>query len=231
LASGSEQIWSYLDEETVGPDAAAALARNGLRVGVGHPDNWPDLERVLRRMTGRSLGTFQTPVLPAAPMPVTLRKVSEVQTVFVVNEDMTLTGQDHAPAENELMVSMSFDAEQRDRVLITGVPQIRGQRVRMDVREAARSVVYRPTHVIHTFDSLRFTLTARRGEFLVIGPGSQSREPTSVGHHFFVRSHEGVRQETILIIMPEVVVAHAQPGAALGSPPGGPPGIPSDDRP
>ncbi len=226
MASGSEQIWSYLDEEALGPEVAAALARNGLRVGLGHPDNWPDLERLLRRMTGRSLATFQTPVLPAAPLPVTLRKVPEAQTIFVVNEDMTLAGHDHAPGENEIMLSMTFDSEQRERVLITGVPQVRGKRVRVDVRQATSGVVYRPTNLIHTFDSLRFALSARRGEFLLIGPGSQAREPTSVGHHFLVRRHEGVRQETILIIMPEVVVAHAQPGAVLS-----PPGTSSDDSP
>ena len=47
-ASGSEEIWSYLDEEPVAADGNGVVGRNGFRVGRARRDAWPDLAETLK---------------------------------------------------------------------------------------------------------------------------------------------------------------------------------------
>ena len=43
--------------------------------------------------------------------------------------------------------------------------------------------------------------------FLVIGPGANARNPTSVGYHFLVKKRQGMEFETLLVLVPEVFAA------------------------
>jgi len=60
-ASGSEEIWSYLDEERTKAFHIATLGRNGMRVGLADLASWPDLARILAKMTGRGSASRPSP--------------------------------------------------------------------------------------------------------------------------------------------------------------------------
>ena len=47
-----------------------------------------------------------------------------------------------------------------------------------------------------------FQMPMKPGEFLVIGPGSASLRPHSVGRHFFIDKKQGIDFEIVLVLTP-----------------------------
>lgn len=206
-ASGSEDLWSYVDEEALGAETAAALGRNGMRIGVGRMSNWPDVADVLKRMTGRQVAMSHMPALPGSTIPVRLKERQPVQTIFVSLDDLSLSGEDYPPGSNILGINCRIDPNNRDSLLVTGVPQIESTRVRPKYVRDRGLRRFVPLPDWFEFTPLRFRLRMDTGEFLVIGPGRRAQIPTSVGHHFLIRQREGIAFETVLVLMPRIVEA------------------------
>ncbi len=205
--SGSEELWSYLDEEPIRALRSATLGRNGIRIGIGRSDTWDDLAKVLKKMTGREVKHSTLGALPGDPLAVVLKVNQPAQTIFVSYEDRTLSGADYPPGENLLTFSFSLDEDDPSRAIITGVPQVRSnkRKTRYVRSSGGFRILNRPT--IHTFRQLAFQLSVPNRNFLVIGPNAESRRETSVGHRFLVRRKKGVEYETVLILIPEIFAA------------------------
>ena len=203
VASGSEELWSYLDEEPVSLQSPV-LGLNGFRVGVGRGDAWEDLKRILQKMTGQHFRSTTIQTFASVPVSVELKTKLPTQRIFTSFEDRTLSGADYPPGDNLLTISCTLDEDNPNEVFLTVVPQIRStNRVSQFIqgqgipRFAARPVLF-------TFIPLTFQLTVRRNDFLVIGPSIESRRPTSVGYHFLTKERKGMRYETVLILRPLV---------------------------
>jgi len=202
-ASASEEIWSYLAEEPIGADRLVCLGRNGMRVGLGRRDTWPDVARVLRRITGRELAHRILVGPPGAPQHITLKYERPVQTIFSFHADRTLSGADYPAGDNVLTVSCTVDRDDRTRVLLTGMPQVRSVRKKMRYVKGPAGVRMLNKPVMSPFRDMLFQVPMREKEFLVIGPGAAARRPHSVGRHFFVQKKEGMEFETVLVVTPE----------------------------
>jgi hypothetical protein len=218
-ASGSEEIWSYLDEEPVRTSHPSMLGRNGLRAGVGKRSSWPDLAKVITKLTGSVPRQNMAVALPGNPLPIVLRDRQGEQSIFVFHEDRTLSGSDYPPGDNVLAVACTLDQDDRGRVFVSAVPQIRSthRRSQYVLSEAGATVSVQPD--CFPFASLTFQASLTSGDFIILGPGAQSRRTTSVGHRFLVREKEGVEFETLIVMAPEAVAAPL-PGraAAIGQP-------------
>jgi len=202
-ASASEEIWSYLAEEPIGADRLVCLGRNGMRVGLGHRDTWPDVARVLKRMTGRELTHRILVGPPGAPHHIPLRYDRPVQTIFSFHADRTLSGADYPAGDNVLTVSCTVDQDDRTRVLLTGMPQVRSVRKRIRYVKGPAGIRMLNKPIMSPFRDLLFQVPMREEEFLVIGPGAAARRPHSVGRHFFVQKRQGMEFETVLVLRPE----------------------------
>lgn len=206
-ASGSEEIWSYLDEEPVRTSHPGMLSRNGMRAGVGKRSSWPDLAKVIKKLTGSAPQQNVAVALPGDPLPIVLKERLGEQSVFLFHEDRTLSGSDYPPGDNILALACTLDQDDRRRVFLSAVPQIRTsyRKARYVVSDTGATVSAQP--IYYPFSSLTFQASLTSGDFVVLGPGAQSRRATSVGHRFLVRDKEGVEFETLIVIMPEAVAA------------------------
>lgn len=203
-ASGSEEIWSYLDEEPVAADGNGVMGRNGFRVGRARRDAWPDLAETLSRLTGRKLKHADIVAIPGRPVPIVLKPDQPGQTIFTSHADWTLSGQDYPAGDSVLSVVFTLDPSDPSRVMLTGMPQIQStQREAKFVRnEYGLSIVHEPT--VYAFSPLTFQLKVPSEDLVVIGPGAASRRPSSAGHHFLVKSKRGMDFETVLVLVPKV---------------------------
>ena len=202
-ASGSEEIWSYLDEETV-QARAGNLGRNGFRVGLGAEGTWPDLVGVLKRMTGRAPKQNLIATVPGSPLPIVLKDKRTPETIFTFHGDRTLSGRDYPPGDYLLAIVCTLDEDDLSKVLLVAMPQIRSAHSRKTfaMRKAGPEIVVK--NDIHDFPPLTFRLRIPAKGFLVIGPGAHARNPTSPGYHFLVKKRQGMEFETLLVLVPEV---------------------------
>ena len=209
-ASDSERIWSYLDEEPIDAARAANLGRNGFRVGLGRQGSWPDVAAVLKGLTGRVVDMKDSLAQPGNPVQVVLQRGQPRQTIFVFHPDRTVSGADYPPGENLLAIACTVDEDDTSTVLLTGLPQIRSKSQRTKVVRGGPgvNVVTRPE--VFSFEPLSFQLAVPQGDFVVIGPGSASRRAGSAARHFLVKTREGMQFETVLVLMPQAVLAEAK---------------------
>lgn len=211
MASGSEEIWSYLEEEPVRSIGPAGLGRNGIRVGLGRQDNWQDLARILKRLTGQSPKQNLVVAMPGQPLPIVLKENQAEQTIFLFHDDRTLRGADYPQAsDNVLAIVCTLDEDDSSKVLVTMTPQVRSIRAqtRFVVTSEGPRIVAEPE--VSSFTQLTCQAMVPSQDFLVIGPGAYSQRPTSLGHHFLVKKKQGMEFETLLVLIPEVFAAPAR---------------------
>jgi hypothetical protein len=211
LASATEEIWSYLNEEAVGTRTHLALGLNGLRVGLGRRQDWPELSSVLQRLTGRKIKDGATQMLPGNAAKISLKRDQPVRTLFLYRADRTLTGQSYADGEYLLSVSCGLNPEDTSQVMFTAMPLLRTV---VDVPQYVRhngsiSVVKGPQYV--AFRDLLFQLSVPDDSFIVIGPGRESRRATSAGNCLLVNHRKGMPFETVLVLVPQAFSAQLIP--------------------
>ncbi len=206
MASNSEDIWSYLDEEPIQAARSASFGRNGFRIGRGSAESLPQLMQALRRLTGREVSYKTIVALPGSPTAITVRQGQPGATLFLVNPDRTISGADYPPGDSLLRLEGSINPENMSAVLLTGLPQIRSAVAGMRVVQAADGPKLEAQKELFSFEQLRFQLFVPNEGFLVIGPGVMAHQPTSLGHYFFIAEREGIAFEMVLIVIPEVLV-------------------------
>jgi hypothetical protein len=204
-ASGSEQIWSYLDEEPISTVRSVSLGRNGIRVGLGRKDAWPDLAAVFKRMTGRAPGQSVLAAMPNDPLQITLQEHQDEATIFTFRDDRTLRGQDYPVGDYLLTVVCTLDEDDLSKVMLTALPQVRSsaRTTSFVMSPLGPQVVSQPD--VYSLSDLTFQLMVPPKGFLLIGPGANARNPATVGHHFLTHKREGVEFETLVVLMPEVL--------------------------
>jgi len=203
-ASGTERLWSYLNEEAFSSARTAGLGRNGFRAGTAMGDAWEDLARVFKEMTGRKLREQNINTLPGRPTHMFLKEAEPLRTIFLSHADRTLSGEDFPPGDYLLGLSVTLNEDDPSRLLVTGWPVIRSthRETRFVRRNGQPVMVTEPLYF--PLAPLQFQAQMDSGDLLVIGPGAASRRPTSAGRRFLVKRKEGMDFETVLVIVPEV---------------------------
>lgn len=204
--SKSERLWSYLDEEIVGPEAASALNRNGLRVGRGRMENWEPFSKLLRDMTGKTVERASSAAFPSRPTPILLKEHQPIQTIFTFNSRGELKGFDYPPGDDILMLTCHLNDDDPSGVLVQAVPLVRStahQNVYVKTESGNYTIEQQP--VLFPLEALEFKAPVPQGYYLVIGPGTLVSRPTSPGAQFLVKDKQGLRYETLLVIVPEVL--------------------------
>ena len=207
-ASESEEIWNYLDEERAQAGHAATLGRNGMRVGLAKGSTWKDLARILQKMTGQTLAEQNFAALPGQPFQVELKTFLDPQTIFTSYADRTLSGADYPSGDNLLVLSVTLDETNTSRMIVTAMPQIRStHRVQDIVTDNTGRLTFVDHPVLYSFRPATFQTSMSDDEILVIGPGAESRRPTSIGYHFLLHEKQQLQFETVLVVSIRAVKA------------------------
>ena len=205
--SNSEQLFSYLDEEPVGARVGSALARNGIRVGLGRKDAWKDIAGILQQLTGQPLNRTSLLARPGTPMPIVFKPRQKAQTIFTYRRDGSLFGRDYPPGDNVLMTTATMNYDEPSAVYMTAAPAIRSTRRRRGYIKRAGRYALTSEPIYYHLGDLGFRFKVPRGDFLLIGPAAEARRPSSPGYHFLIHKRQALEFETVVIIAPEVFAA------------------------
>ena len=203
MASGSEDLWSYLDEEPLAL-RSLVLGLNGFRVGIGREDSWQEVGAILKKLTGRQFRTSTLQTFINRPTNVSIRRAMPIQTIFFYDADQTLSGRDFPAGENLITFAFSFDEDHREKTILSALPQIRSARKEKQYRMINGVPTFVSLPKLFALPEVGFQVALGKDDFLVIGPGAQARRPSSVGNHFLTTLREGVPFETVLILRAKV---------------------------
>jgi len=203
--SDSEQLWSLLDERRVRVLGSGSLGLNGIRVGVGQPETWPDVVEALRQTTGRASEQQTTYSIPGQPGLLLCGKGQEAVSVFLFHNDRTLTGYSCPAGDYGFVLAFSTPEDDPRRLLMTAVPRTESIERRQRIVQGPGGLLLRDVPVARNFDALTFQVNLARDQFIVIGPNREAMRPTSLGRCLFVHRKDGLMFERIFIVRPEVL--------------------------
>lgn len=210
----SSELWSYLNEEPVGARVGSTLGINGVRIGLGREADWPEIRAILSRLTARPLRRWTLAQPPGEPLSIPLKQNQDVQTVFLKAADRTLTGYDYPPGDDVVTIVPTINYDDPTATHVTGALAVRSARRRPQYVETPTGYVLSSEPVRCPLPGMDFRLIVPPDQFVVIGPGAAARDEDSPGGAFLTIRREGVRFETVLVILPEVF---AEPVRRTGS--------------
>ena len=216
--SDSEELWSYLDEEPIRTRFTAGLTRNGMRIGIGKYESWKDIATIFNRMTGRKVKERSMINVPGDPVSVIIRQDQPERIIFTSNEDGTISGADYPKGDYILKFNFTLNEDDPSQIRVTGVPVIRSKHRKTTIIRTVGKPMIIQQPVLYSFRSLMFQLPLDSRDFIVIGPGIESRRDSSVGYHFLVKQREGIELETVVVILPEVFAAEVKKSDPLPLP-------------
>jgi hypothetical protein len=158
-------------------------------------------------MTGQKLGEQIFLAIPGQPFPVELKGALPAQTIFTSYSDRTLTGADYPPGDNLLTLNITLDENDRTRMIVTAVPQIRGTQRETGIVSEDDKLMFVERPKIYSFNPATFQFALSNKDIVVIGPGAESGRPTSIGNHWLLRDKHGIQMETVLVLSMDVVKA------------------------
>jgi hypothetical protein len=204
LASNSERLWGYLDEEIADGGAMSALHRNGFRVGRAKTADWEPVGKLLREMAGRAMDRTECLTTPGRAEAVPLQEHRDRQRMFIFTNQGRLVGRDYPPGDNVLMLTCHLNDEDPSELILQVAPLVRSDKkvTRWEKTETGYQVV--ETVEESPIEPLEFTVKMARGTFIVIGPGAGVARETSPGCCFLIGEKAGLRYETLMVIVPEV---------------------------
>jgi len=172
---------------------------------VGQKENLESVERILKSMMARKYSESILQTFNEKPGMIVLGRNMPGQTIFLYSENQTLTGNDYPPGDNLIKISAVTDSDHSDKSLLTITPEIRSIKTKLQVVREYGTTRIQEAPVLFPFASMRFQLKMTDGEFIIIGPGIESRRPTSLGHHFLTGTENNIEYEQLLVFHPQVV--------------------------
>jgi len=205
--SRSERLWRYVDEEIGDVATLSALQRNGFRVGRAKLDGWPPVRKLLGEMAGKTLETGTHVGPPGQVVPVELKEHLDDQRIFIFSGTGQLRGYDFPPGDNVLNFICHLNAEDPSEVLLQMAPVVRSTRKVSRLVKTPVGYVRRSRSVSVPLEALELNVRVPQGQYVIIGPGAISRRATSPGNRFLVGVADGLRYETLLVVIPQVFAA------------------------
>jgi hypothetical protein len=204
LFSRSEKIWNPLDENVLPIDRRALLAKNGLRVAVGHQDTWPQIKAVLDE---QQVEVFkdQKIVQNGYPLPLFTDTRPREQTLFLVRPDGSMPGARFPRSTTALRLAYSVPLDAPDTVLIEIIPEIRLPSYRPPPTINEHGWTERPSvEQGRPLWELACRVRVEPDHFLVVGPSRTVNQPHLTGTLLLCEKEKGQHYESVCFITPKL---------------------------
>ncbi len=203
--SQSGKIWNPIDEEVVSIPMQRLLQRNGIRVGVGKAEDWPQIKAILDAERVEVVDRHKA-VFNGLPLIIDLEQSPRDQTMFLYRADGTMPGASFPRSTNVLRLEYGLSSAEVNTVIVDVMPEIRMQRVdtspAFDLNWPQPPPIDPPSR---PFRELSVRLTIRPEHFLAIGPSAAAQRGYLAGSLLLCDEVDGQRFEALYVITPRVL--------------------------
>lgn len=213
----SQQIWSLLDEESVGARKATLLTKNGLRVGRADPRQHKALMALLRSHEGAQTLQQNSVLDRQKPVLLPTNSLQGEQQVFIYRLDDTLHGNSYQTLGNYFALRGFISPEDADATILEIRPQIRLPSGPPSYRRKPTGLGYMLSSdpPFHKFDELTVTMPIPLDHVAMVGPAVETETPFTVGENFLVETIDDQQYETLLLLRPRVIHMEIQRRSAF----------------
>ncbi len=198
-------VWNQVREDVLDSATAERLNNNGLRVGLGRTERWDAVKAIFDASPNSRV--HELPPLrgiPGLPLALDLDRAPRDQTIFYLEQDGILSGDTWPASQKVLRVSFDLDLQERDRVQLAIVPEIR--------QELPPAVTYTreegwsggPRREGRAYGSAAFVVPLDANEFILLAPGEKADVFGMVGGAFLTDRVAGEPYDSYVFIRAEV---------------------------
>jgi len=197
----SAKVWNHVDELQDDPALSALLVRNGLRIGVARASAWPAL-RALFSEEGAQMNRARRVVQSGAPLWLGLERIADDEPIFYYGSNGRLIGETFERGTKCLRIDYEMEPADDPQVSLTVTPEIQNEETSTHWRAGEHGYYLSVENERRVFNELRSSWTLGPGDFLLIGPGAESRVEQLIGRRLLTRATDADRFDVILCVTP-----------------------------
>jgi len=198
-------LWNYLREDVLDQRTVLRLHRNGLRVGVGHAQDWEAVKAALDAADGvRSAVMDPVRLPPNYPFALELDEHPREQTLFFVGDDGVLSGETWPRSRNFLRVSYDLNLTSPQRLRLVLVPEVRQRQEGWRWVRHESGLVQMPEYGGRAFGAAAFAVDLEAGEFLLVAPSEQADLYGLIGGAFLCRRQDDQLFDSYIFLRSDV---------------------------
>ncbi len=199
-----QKVWNFLREDRLDAETQLRLYQNGLRVGVGHVQDWEPIRAAMDAIEDHRVTSPTSLSVPVGfPLALELDSEPHDQTLFYVGSDGFLSGSTWPQSRNVLRVTYAPDRQDADRVRLFAVPEVHQRRDGWEWVRTEAGLWQVPRQTVQTFNAAAFVLTLSPGEFALVAPSANARIYGLLGGGFLTRACEGRHYNSYVFLRPE----------------------------
>jgi len=195
----SQKIWNHLDETQGDPSLTALLARNGFRVGVGGPSDWPAI-RTIFELNGARVARIAHTAQEEIPLTLPLGPVKDGAGYFLHKRGGGLDGGTFSDGLRTFRIGYELTLEDEPRVTLRAIPVY--QESKAEEKRVARDgdIITVKDRGGRVFDELAVDRTLSPGEYLVIGGSAPAEKGFVLGSWWLDATLNNQAFETVICI-------------------------------
>jgi hypothetical protein len=198
-------VWDLVREDVLDSGTVARLNSNGLRVGVGQIARWETVKDLFN--ANDKSRVYELPPLrnpPGVPLALNLDRSPHDQTIFFLDQDGIVSGEDWPASQKVLRVTYGLDLEQRDVVRLMVVPEIRQDLPPALSYSKEEGWATGRRRAGRAYAQAAFEVPLSSEQFVLIGPGENADVYGFVGGAFLTDLVNSERYDAYVFIRAEM---------------------------
>jgi hypothetical protein len=201
--SNSEEFWKRIDEDGIDIGTHDLLLKNGIRIGLGHDNDWPYFKGLLGKHPSARQTRLSSEPGKEGYLELEMASAIPEQSIFGIDDHGIDWGRRFEKCDDLLGISFIASQHNPGEVLLKTCPIVRGLRQTYSVSVLNNEETQiEPKHAEHLYD-MRCEASVPVDNFLIVAPSRAARGlSTSLGATFLFSEGKAEPIEHVLILVP-----------------------------
>jgi hypothetical protein len=213
--SNSDDFWKRIDEDSIDVATHDLLLKNGIRIGLGHDNDWPYFKGLLGKHPASRQNRLRSEPGKEGYLELEMQATIPEQSIFGIDDRGIDWGRRFEKCDDLLGISFIASTHNTGEALVKVCPIVRGLRQTYSVSVLNNEETQiEQSHSEHLYD-MRCEAAVPVNTFLIVSPSKEASQlTTSLGATFLTSEGKAEPIEHVLVVVPRAFRTNEPPPAA-----------------
>jgi hypothetical protein len=213
--SNSDEFWKRIDEDAIDVATHDLLLKNGIRIGLGHDNDWPYFKGLLGKHPSSKQSRLRSEPGKEGYLELGMRTTIPEQSIFGIDDQGVDWGRRFEKCDDLLGISFIASTHNPGEAVVKVCPIVRGLRQTYSVSILNNEETQiEQNHSEHLYD-MRCEAVIPVNTFLIVSPSKQASQlATSLGATFLTSEGKAEPLEHVLVLVPRAFRTNETPPPA-----------------
>ena len=199
--SRNDEFWKRVDEDRVDVGTHDLLLKNGIRIGVGHDNDWAYFKGLLGKYPSARSSRGRTQAGKEGYVEIPMRSAVPEQVIFGIDDAGHDWGRRFEKCDDVLGVSFIASTHNPGETIVNVCPIVRGLRRYFQTSIYNDETQIELTQPEHLYD-MRIQARLPLSDFLIVAPSAQALHANNLGNVFLTSDGAAEPLEHFLLLVP-----------------------------